>query len=213
MPRDRVRDHVRWQAYKATWTDEFRARRLESARKSQAKHRDKVLERQRGHAAMVRDAVREYKSKLSCADCGETDAIVLEFYRNDRSDGCRDMRSLPGCSLEVVLERLRDRTVLCRNCRERRVAEKRAARKGAPRHQSKIVRDAYREAISAHKASLGCARCAEMDPRVLHFHHRDGEQKIAEVSKLVDKSLLAALQEAQKCDILCANCHRRVHGH
>ena len=61
--------------------------------------------------------------------------------------------------------------------------------------------------------SDGCCRCGETDPACLDFHHRDDTEKVMTVSKMIthgfSKSKLRA--EMEKCDILCANCHRKEH--
>jgi hypothetical protein len=56
-----------------------------------------------------------------------------------------------------------------------------------------------------------CIDCGENDPVVLEFDHRDTVTKKANVSELVmGKSSLTKLQEEiNKCDVRCANCHRR----
>jgi hypothetical protein len=56
-----------------------------------------------------------------------------------------------------------------------------------------------------------CIDCGESDPVVLEFDHRDKSGKVREIQWLVhtttrwDKVLL----EIEKCDVRCANCHRR----
>ncbi len=55
-----------------------------------------------------------------------------------------------------------------------------------------------------------CSRCG-MDEKVcLDFHHRDPKTKKYTIgSRLSVKTLLI---ELAKCDILCANCHRKEHA-
>lgn len=53
----------------------------------------------------------------------------------------------------------------------------------------------------------------ESDPDVLDFHHRASEQKREKVSQLVNNqaSVDRIRAEIDKCDVLCANCHRARH--
>jgi len=54
-----------------------------------------------------------------------------------------------------------------------------------------------------------CVDCGEGDPVVLEFDHVYGE-KTKEISKLVNSGTLSALiVEIAKCQVRCANCHRR----
>jgi hypothetical protein len=63
------------------------------------------------------------------------------------------------------------------------------------------------------KATAGCARCPEDDPACLDFHHVDEDEKEQQVTTMIsygygrDK----ILDEMAKCEILCANCHRKEH--
>ena len=55
-----------------------------------------------------------------------------------------------------------------------------------------------------------CVDCDETDPVVLTFDHRDGVEKLDTVGALLRKrSLAAMIAEVAKCDVRCANCHRR----
>jgi hypothetical protein len=58
-----------------------------------------------------------------------------------------------------------------------------------------------------------CNHCKQTYPvAVLDFHHRDPKQKKFEISGAVnDKGYAELIQEARKCDLLCANCHRMLH--
>lgn len=63
------------------------------------------------------------------------------------------------------------------------------------------------------KAGRPCTRCRqEFPPCVLDWHHRDPETKdpIVMNNKLrVSEARIRA--EIEKCDLLCANCHRLLH--
>ena len=58
----------------------------------------------------------------------------------------------------------------------------------------------------------GCSMCPEKFKPCLEFHHLNGEDKLNTVAHLVSYgSKKALLQEIEKCVLLCANCHRKVH--
>jgi protein-arginine kinase activator protein McsA len=56
-----------------------------------------------------------------------------------------------------------------------------------------------------------CIQCGEKDPIVLEFDHRDNLEKTSEVSRMVSNSnsIQKIKEEIEKCDVRCANCHRR----
>jgi len=55
-----------------------------------------------------------------------------------------------------------------------------------------------------------CVDCGERDPLVLDFDHRVPSAKADEVSRLVHRRpWRSVLEEIEKCDVRCANCHRR----
>jgi hypothetical protein len=59
---------------------------------------------------------------------------------------------------------------------------------------------------------VSCSRCPENDPVCLDFHHRD--EKEVTVAATVKKgwSKERILVEIAKCDVLCSNCHRKLHA-
>ena len=55
-----------------------------------------------------------------------------------------------------------------------------------------------------------CITCGESDPIVLEFDHRNKDEKIENISNLILNSSWNQIEsEIKKCDVLCANCHRR----
>lgn len=67
--------------------------------------------------------------------------------------------------------------------------------------------------FAEYKSKLKCKNCPENHPSCIDFHHREGEEKEKNISKLVHGgySIKRILEEINKCDVLCANCHRKEH--
>lgn len=63
------------------------------------------------------------------------------------------------------------------------------------------------------KANLACSECGETHPACLDFHHRNPAEKVFTIANAVQLGLSRARLEAEiaKCDVLCANCHRKKH--
>lgn len=54
-----------------------------------------------------------------------------------------------------------------------------------------------------------CQDCGTNDFRVLEFDHRPDEEKHLDISKLIQRASLSALEhEMGRCDVVCSNCHR-----
>lgn len=67
--------------------------------------------------------------------------------------------------------------------------------------------DWYRD----YKSQLKC-KCGEDHPAALDFHHPDPTRKEFLVSKAVRRFGRKRLkEEIEKCEVLCANCHRKHH--
>jgi len=67
-----------------------------------------------------------------------------------------------------------------------------------------------RKYLWTYLLSHPCVDCGESDPIVLEFDHVRGE-KHSDVGKMAHntRSLKSIQTEIDKCDVLCANCHRR----
>ena len=71
--------------------------------------------------------------------------------------------------------------------------------------------------ITAHKylgpylSSHPCVDCGEKDILVLEFDHKDKKRKIGEISRIIMNggNLERVAKEVSKCEVRCANCHRR----
>jgi len=63
--------------------------------------------------------------------------------------------------------------------------------------------------LHEYKHERGCLICGENDPRCLDFHHRDPKQKVMGVALMVGLQMERLIEEINKCDVMCANCHRK----
>lgn len=67
--------------------------------------------------------------------------------------------------------------------------------------------------INALKLARGCDRCGyDLHAVALDFHHRVGERKLFTIAAAIrTRGRSQAVAEIEKCDLLCANCHRVEH--
>jgi protein-arginine kinase activator protein McsA len=122
-----------------------------------------------------------------CSTCGETKALD-QFNRLERGPFGRQYA--------------------CRDCNRRYHQEHKSRHNAQIRARSLRVRAEITEWLREYLCQHPCADCGEDDPVVLEFDHlRD---KIRNVSGLVRRDNLSAVQrEVEKCEVVCANCHRR----
>lgn len=80
---------------------------------------------------------------------------------------------------------------------------------------AKANREAYRHAgqeyIWNYLSTHPCVDCGEQDPMVLTFDHVRGEKRES-ISVMVTHgwSLQTIVEEIEKCEVRCANCHMRA---
>ena len=71
-----------------------------------------------------------------------------------------------------------------------------------------------RDWLDEYKAKLACELCGENDPVCLDFHHKDATAKDFTVGAIkgFGWGKERVLNEIQKCMVVCANCHRKLHA-
>jgi hypothetical protein len=76
--------------------------------------------------------------------------------------------------------------------------------------RSQALRAALRDQLFEYLSLHPCMDCKESDPIVLEFDHVRGE-KVRGISAMVSGALSwsTILEEISKCEVVCANCHRR----
>jgi hypothetical protein len=78
------------------------------------------------------------------------------------------------------------------------------------RERTNAAREVARKFIIQYLLMHPCEKCGERDPIVLEFHHV-GEKDLT-ITRMVSGgwSIKRIQQEIDKCQVLCANCHRKV---
>ncbi|MDT7546075.1 MAG: hypothetical protein QOE99_2185 [Actinomycetota bacterium] len=99
----------------------------------------------------------------------------------------------------------------CRDCCKQWYVEHRAAHIATMRERKRQVRAEYRERLGNYLMEHPCVDCGENDIRVLDFDHRPGTVKVEAIAVLVMTQVPWRRIEAEmaKCDVRCANCHRK----
>lgn len=81
------------------------------------------------------------------------------------------------------------------------------------RNRSRSRRKERKEWFRKLMVDKFCIKCGESDIACLDFHHIDPKTKDDTVSRLLAylRSKERILKEIEKCEVLCANCHRKFH--
>jgi len=145
-------------------------------------------------------------------------------YRRRPQEWCRAGHLYtPENTIWIASSRTFDgKTRNCRLCRAAKLARRpraqatermrrwRAANVNRNRLTWRENRRHKKEWLDAQK--LKCLRCLETHISCLEFHHREPGQKDFLLSTAVSHCSLKRIQaEVAKCDVLCANCHRKLH--
>jgi len=160
-----------------------------------------------GYRLQNRILLRDYLLTHPCVDCAESDVVVLEFDHRETAQKRNAVTYLAARKpWHIVALEIAKCDVRCANCHRIRTALQFAW--GVPgRH---AYRDRNRALVNNFLREHPCVDCGITNPIVLEFDHRDPTQKEHEIARLIaDASWERLKQEIEKCDVRCANCHRR----
>jgi hypothetical protein len=128
-----------------------------------------------------------------------------------RCTGCGELKPL--VDFKRLAKAQDGREPMCRECHKAYHHENRA------RHMEQIARrkqalvERNQALVVEHLIRHPCADCGETDVVVLEFDHVRGK-KLANVSAMVrDAETWRLEEEMEKCEVVCANCHRRRTAH
>lgn len=103
------------------------------------------------------------------------------------------------------------RHTICKECQKQYKLKYYYDNKQSHYERNNITRAKIAEVIDNYKENHPCILCGESSKECLDFHHL--HDKDVEVSKLrTFGSIRRVIEEIDKCVVLCANCHRKVHA-
>lgn len=147
--------------------------------------------------------VQEIKSKLQCKSCGFKDWRCLDFHHRNPSEKFKGICLMvrDGYSEDAILAEINKCDVLCANCHNEH-------------HYGECSPSEYnkREWFRAYKESLACEHCGVKKSPCLVFHHLGDKKATLNALTRNGTTLAVILEEIAKCQVLCFNCHRIVHG-
>jgi len=75
----------------------------------------------------------------------------------------------------------------------------------------KLRRQEIKNWFTNYKKNLACEICGEKHPATIDFHHKSNKDN--EVTQMVHwgYAFENIKKEIAKCQVLCANCHRKLH--
>lgn len=104
---------------------------------------------------------------------------------------------------------------LCKKCNNNNVKHyyannqiyKASIKAKSEKHKQKTIK-----MISDFKSLYGCLFCHEKDSCCLQFHHLNPSEKDFEIHGGSKRNVESYKKEIQKCEIVCANCHLKIHA-
>lgn len=148
-----------------------------------------------------------------CEKCGyHKNIMVLEFHHKDPTQ--KDLTIVASKCNRKMLEKLQEESrkcsVLCGNCHQEKHEEIELSLKKKYSAVSKSRQKRKRDLVEY----LGgkCQTCGyDKSIYALCFHHRDPSSKSYGLGDGNCRSWEEDLKEADKCDLLCINCHNEIH--
>ena len=123
-----------------------------------------------------------------CSKCGEEKELTEFFKAAKQKDGLQ---------------------TACKSCMNVAYANSRSKKKDHYNALGVKRRAELTERIRAWKEERGCKLCHESFGPCLELHHLNADEKDLEPANC--RSWASFIKEAEKCVVLCANCHRKVH--
>jgi hypothetical protein len=78
--------------------------------------------------------------------------------------------------------------------------------------KAKRITHKNKEWFAELKSNKKCLVCSESHPSCLEFHHKNPLEKEGNLAEMIGHSSRnKVLEEIEKCILVCANCHRKIH--
>ena len=153
--------------------------------------------------------------EVPCVDCGESfPPYMMDFDHRDPTTKVGNVTWMAGkAASRRVLAEAAKCDIVCANCHRLRTIKRSVCPLTPPSgRRTEYHRKRWRAdmAFLRQVRDVPCAECGRyFGPEVMEFDHRDPTEKAFEVTRFVGRKPREALvAEIQKCDVVCANCHR-----
>ena len=140
-----------------------------------------------------------------CKNCGCKDEIVLDFHHDSGGkEGNLSSWLRDGRRLSEIKNEAKKCSLLCSNCH-------------IEHHCNNSRGSSIKSSLMDSLEKCSCMNCGHTSETgaSICFHHREGEVKLFNLGDVTGRkkvvSVMECLEEMSKCDILCRNCHARVH--
>ena len=106
------------------------------------------------------------------------------------------------------------RATICKNChrieRKHFYDRNKIKYKSLAKIKNKEIRERNNEYVYNYLLQNPCMQCGQSNILTLDFDHRDRRDKFMGICQMIGEgySINNIRQEIEKCDVLCANCHR-----
>ncbi len=168
------------------------------------KNKEDYLSRTQNRRLEIYKIVNELKNK-PCMDCGKIyPPYMMDFDHREGTNKISEIGNLirDRMVLAEILVEIEKCDIVCANCHRFRTQERLPRTVNRNKKTRRIVEELKRQP---------CTDCKNNFPSyVMDYDHRDSTAKLSHVAKLVhdNRSIEFVLREIQKCDLVCANCHR-----
>ncbi len=176
-----------------------------------------IIARHVANRRKIGDEIDKIKSSGACLDCGvshPTEPYLMEFdHLRDKKENV-SWAVLRGWSLSSVMEEIAKCELVCVMCHRfrtwKRIPDVRSINCKA--ENQKKMRRRKKELVDRRKRNP-CTICGgSFEPCQMDFDHIDPETKLSKVSDMLRGYTTKQIEEEMdRCQLLCAQCHRRKH--
>lgn len=172
-------------------------------------HRDAMRAAADARRARATWLVKQIKVAGACSDCQLRDPDCLEFDHVGEKTGNIGALIAARIGVDRLEEELRRCELVCACCHRRRTIARRGPR--APSRHDR-GRDRNQRLTRLWASLLGCVDCGERDPDVLEYDHVGTKTENVATLSAHGVRVGRLFEEMLRCDVRCANCHRRRHA-
>jgi formate-dependent nitrite reductase cytochrome c552 subunit len=182
-----------------------------------SQHREQEISRVTRRQRATLEFLRELRRR-PCADCGGVfSPWVMDFDHRDPAKKAFNVMSGRAMlrSRSRLMAEIDKCDIVCANCHAARTYKwlitREKGREGTSRRleEKRLYWRAHAKLLEQLR-DVACVDCGLRFPSyVMQFDHRDSSEKKYTVTRMIGRAGRAKiLEEAAKCDIVCANCHR-----